>query len=578
MGRASKGVSVMGLSGQMVGEVDAHAIHREVRETVHALTITEEPWTPSGRRRTSPLYEGTLTNAFDGYDVVLTGRTQSEVHVKAAVQRQKWCAAELKKRLTAAARDLSETLEDACRRYNEAIEALHAALTNILPDGLAGNCAIPWADLLDRTTFPPFRYEPNRPVPPIVDRPGRIGAALERVAPVLARRRRSQEAALTAAWVASTDEWELLRRGAVERWRKAHAEHESARLEQSQVVADLRERFTRGEPTAMAEAAPLGLARLRMPEGFGLDFSCGLDVPASTVIVDVELPLPTALPHTVRKDVKPGTTTVIDTVLKEQDHSALYEEAVLQSLLLVLRATLDITPPAHVGAAVVNGWVTYVDRADGQDKRVCVASVSAAREQMHGIRLDRVDPMECFRGLAGRTAGPVVAAAPVRPIMYLKTTDDRFIDEVDVLGGLAIGTNLADMPWQEFEHLVRQWLAHEFSTSGGEVKVTKASRDGGVDAVVFDPDPLRGGKIVVQAKRYNNVVPVGAVRELFGVVTAERAARGILVTTAHFGRDAHLFVKDKAITLVDGPTLVDALRRMGGNFRVIIGGRQGGAE
>jgi restriction system protein len=32
------------------------------------------------------------------------------------------------------------------------------------------------------------------------------------------------------------------------------------------------------------------------------------------------------------------------------------------------------------------------------------------------------------------------------------------------------------------------------------------SRDGGVDAVAFEPDPIRGGKIVIQAKRYTNTV------------------------------------------------------------------------
>jgi len=35
------------------------------------------------------------------------------------------------------------------------------------------------------------------------------------------------------------------------------------------------------------------------------------------------------------------------------------------------------------------------------------------------------------------------------------------------------------------------------------VKVTQASRDRGVDAIAFDPDPIRGGKFVIQAKRYN---------------------------------------------------------------------------
>jgi restriction system protein len=54
-----------------------------------------------------------------------------------------------------------------------------------------------------------------------------------------------------------------------------------------------------------------------------------------------------------------------------------------------------------------------------------------------------------------------------------------------------------------------------------------------VDAVIFDPDPLHGGKYVVPAKRYNNVVDVSAVGDLWGTVLNEGAARGILVTTTN---------------------------------------------
>jgi len=85
--------------------------------------------------------------------------------------------------------------------------------------------------------------------------------------------------------------------------------------------------------------------------------------------------------------------------------------------------------------------------------------------------------------------------------------------------------------------------------------ITQASRDGGVDAIAFDPDPIRGGKIVIQAKRYTNTVSVSAVRDLYGTVVNEGATKGILVTTADYGRDAYEFAKDKPITLLSGSEL-----------------------
>src|SRR3546814_10943818 len=101
------------------------------------------------------------------------------------------------------------------------------------------------------------------------------------------------------------------------------------------------------------------------------------------------------------------------------------------------------------------------------------------------------------------------------------------------------------MEWGDFEHLVRELFEKEFATRGGEVKITQASADGGVDAVAFDPDPITGGKIVIQAKRYTHTVGVSAVRDLYGTIQHESASRGILITTADYGPDAYQFARSE---------------------------------
>jgi restriction system protein len=94
---------------------------------------------------------------------------------------------------------------------------------------------------------------------------------------------------------------------------------------------------------------------------------------------------------------------------------------------------------------------------------------------------------------------------PIEPQIRLDKKDDRFVEGKEVLEGMAQGQNLATMDWQDFEHLIRELLAKEFGrTEGSEVRITRASRDRGVDAGIFDPDPLRGGKSVVQAKHSCN--------------------------------------------------------------------------
>ena len=100
------------------------------------------------------------------------------------------------------------------------------------------------------------------------------------------------------------------------------------------------------------------------------------------------------------------------------------------------------------------------------------------------------------------------------------------------------------------------------------LKITQASRDGGVDAVAFDPDPIRGGKIVIQAKRYTNVVGVSAVRDLYGTVMNEGATKGILVTTSNYGNDAYEFAKGKPLTLMNGANLLYLLEKHGHKAKI----------
>ena len=157
---------------------------------------------------------------------------------------------------------------------------------------------------------------------------------------------------------------------------------------------------------------------------------------------------------------------------------------------------------------------------------------------------------------------------PVAPILNINREDKRFVSSYQVANGLDESYNLAAMDWEDFEHLIRELFEKEFAQAGGEVKITQASRDGGVDAVAFDPDPIRGGKIVIQAKRYTNTVGVSAVRDLYGTVINEGATKGILVTTSDYGPDTYEFIKGKPLTLLSGSNLLHLLEKHGHKAKI----------
>ena len=184
------------------------------------------------------------------------------------------------------------------------------------------------------------------------------------------------------------------------------------------------------------------------------------------------------------------------------------------------------------------------------------------------IDLKNVDPKTCFKTLKGVAASKLSTLTPVQPILQISREDHRFVDSYEVEDKIDNSTNLAAMDWEDFENLIRELFEKEFQVNGGEVKITQASRDGGVDAIAFDPDPIRGGKIVIQAKRYTNTVGVSAVRDLFGTVMNEGATKGILVTTSDYGSDSYNFAKGKPLTLLNGSNLLSLLEKHGHHAKI----------
>jgi len=133
--------------------------------------------------------------------------------------------------------------------------------------------------------------------------------------------------------------------------------------------------------------------------------------------------------------------------------------------------------------------------------------------------------------------------------------DPRFVATLDVMSGLDHRPNLMELTPTEFEGLI----TNLFAAMGLDTRQTRPSREGGVDCVAFDPRPVFGGKVVIQAKRYKNTVGVSAVRDLFGTVQNEGASKGILVTTSGYGKAAFDFAKGKPLELLDGGNLLHLL-------------------
>lgn len=281
----------------------------------------------------------------------------------------------------------------------------------------------------------------------------------------------------------------------------------------------------------------------------------------SMLIVDYELPTTRNLLDVkeykyVASKKEVSIKKYSDTYIAKRYENVLYS-IVLRSLYEIF--AIDTTN--EVEGLTFNGFVTQVNPATGNTERKCILSVQVNKNKFSQINISNVEPKACFKALKGVSAAKLIDISPITPILTFNKKDRRFIEGKDV--SVNDGTNLAAMHWEDFEHLVRELFEMEFAQNGGEVRVTQASRDGGVDAIVFDPDPLRGGKIVIQAKRYTNTVGVSAVRDLYGTVINEGANSGILITTSDYGHDSYDFAKDKPLKLLNGGHLLALLHNNG---------------
>ena len=479
---------------------------------------------------------------------------------------------------------------------------LHEDLQNTLLHTLSVDDMIDWEMLKDHSKFPKprpaKRKEPSPPVPATVTRePLKSDTAFEPQLSLLdklfsSRRKRKEEQA-SQLFEDAHQKWESDKRRILasnETNEKAHREriqaiveeHERAvraweeernaflqeQQEQNAAVDTQKENYLSGAPDALVGYCDMVLARSDYPDFFPKEWELDFNPETGVLIVDYALPAPSDIPTLVEVRYVTTKDEFSEKHMTESQRDKLYDGLLYQIALRTIHELFEADAIVALKTVAFNGYVRAIDRGTGNEINACVISLQVGRGEFLAINLANVDPKACFKQLKGVGSSKLHSITPVAPIISISREDARFVASYDVAHHLDEGYNLATMDWQDFENLIREIFAEEFSQGGGEVRVTQASRDGGIDAVAFDPDPIRGGKIVIQAKRYTSTVGVSAVRDLFGTLQHEGATKGILVTTSDYGPDAYEFAKGKPLTLLNGSNLLHLLEKHGHKARI----------
>jgi len=365
--------------------------------------------------------------------------------------------------------------------------------------------------------------------------------------------------------------WEFEERVRLRKVKEAEEEHERKSAE-FQALKTLRRasaeefevEYLAGGPSAISQYCEIVLDFSPYPLGFPQKFQVAFSDQSRQLVVDYELPTISVVP--TMSEFRIIREQIVEKARKSTEIKSIYQDIIAAVALRTIHELFAADSHGYIEVICFNGFIRTVDPANGQDIRPYLISVRATRQKFSQIDLRRVDKAICLKNLGAQVSRSPNEAQPVKPIVEFRMSDPRFVDQADLVSGLSAATNLMDLNPFEFEQLV----ANLFSQMGLDSKLTRSSRDGGVDCIAYDRRPVLGGKVVIQAKRYRNTVGVSAVRDLYGTMLNEGANKGILVSTSGYGPDAFEFAKAKPIELIDGGNLLYLLQEIGVEARIVF--------
>lgn len=331
-------------------------------------------------------------------------------------------------------------------------------------------------------------------------------------------------------------------------------------------IDELEKAYDKGDVQAVITYNSMVLERSAYPDEFPQNFKVAYVPESRELVVDYELPVPMVVPSVGQYKYVKSKDLIEEKPRKAAQIKEIYQDIVTSITLRTIHELFEADQKNHLDIVVFNGYVQTTDLATGKAISPFLISVRAIKQSFLEIDLAKVDKSVCLRNLGARVSPRPYEVQPVKPIVEFDMVDKRFVEQDDLLGSIVDRPNIYEMNPFEFENLV----SNLFSKMGLESKLTRSSKDGGVDVVAFDLRPVLGGKVIIQAKRYKNVVGVSAVRDLYGTMMNEGANKGILVTTSGYGPDAFEFSKDKPIELIDGGQLLYMLQQVGVEAKIIL--------
>lgn len=284
---------------------------------------------------------------------------------------------------------------------------------------------------------------------------------------------------------------------------------------------------------------------------FSIAISANLHVFSPSILnIDINLPPKSVVPTTTKQKVKSGKELELrkaEIIIDQQ-----YKDSILIAFASIIHNIISVVPTLNTIYA--SGYVSKINQK-GYEYQACIITAV--------IDINTYDELI----IGNLTAETILLNFPHRfkldkNLEFEEVNPYKYNEISREMQESLIDLDLIDP--LEFEKLIANLLRK----IGIESRTTSVTNDGGIDIIGIDERSISGGKYIIQCKRHKETISVRDIRDLYGVVTHERANKGIFITTSDYSSECLKFADGKPLELINRKKLTELLNQH--NFGVKI--------
>ena len=245
--------------------------------------------------------------------------------------------------------------------------------------------------------------------------------------------------------------------------------------------------------------------------------------------------------------------------MSEKERNSIYNQVVFSIALNSITNVFKQDIHNNIDTIVFNGYIKDIDLSTGQDITPYIISVMVDKNVFKSIDMSRIDKLKCIKEtMQGRVdINSNLCFKEITPIAKCDYLNRSVVSSESI--------NLLEVGPFVLESLV----CTLFRNMGYDVLQTNKTNDGGIDCILNHDDPIVGGKVIAQVKRYKNNIDIPKLREFESVLRNSDAMKGIFISTSNFSSNCEKFASDNNISLINGNLLVDYFNQYGINSHIL---------